>query len=108
MMAFHFGFGEKTHTPAEPIMKIMNSSLEENNIPERMKMAKITPTPEDKKLESPSDNRPIYVTLVIARFVEGMITQKFFIPRYNEWLFRNQQIFRTSASTTAALISALQ
>ncbi|XP_071959515.1 uncharacterized protein [Antedon mediterranea] len=59
---------------AQPLAKILNCCLQDNNFPSIWKNAIITPVPKKPKASTPNEHRPISITPVFGRIFESFLS----------------------------------
>jgi len=96
---------------AAPLAILLNESISANVIPQQWKYATITPVPKITKPTQCSDFRPISVTSVFSKLTERYMVRSFIYPALlhppPSLCFSDQFAFRSSGSTTAALVALL-
>ena len=94
---------------ALPVSYLFNLSISTSTIPQQWKQANIIPIPKVPLPKITSDLRPISLTPVLARVLEGHIVQSFMYPSFKlpapPLIFHDQYAFRPKGSTTAAMSS---
>ena len=89
-------------------MKIINTSLQNGQFPEPLKIAKLKPIHKGGPKSDPSNYRPISVLPVLSKIIEKHITKHIFayLNKY-DILHKSQSGFRKNHSCNTALISLL-
>src|SRR5271163_2278808 len=94
-----------------PLTYLYRLSMQESIVPIQWKSACITPVPKIPAAVQCSDFRPISITPVLSRVMEKLITRDILYPMINSPALAeplsDQYAFRTTGSTTAALIAIL-
>jgi hypothetical protein len=86
---------------------IFNQSIVTGTVPNSWCTAIVTPVPKIKKPEVVSDYRPISVTPILSRVLEGIVVKKYLQPSLDINLIRDQFAYKTTGSTTCALVDLL-
>ena len=92
-------------TISVPLMHIINLSFSTGIMPEKLKIARVIPIFKKGQRDDISNYRPISLLSVFNKIIETIVYNRLikFIEK-NELLFSNQFGFRTSHSTTHAII----
>ena len=93
---------------APTLLKIINTSLQNGQFPEPLKIAKLKPIHKGGPKSDPSNYRPISVLPVLSKIIEKHITKHIFayLSKY-DILHKSQSGFRKNHSCNTALISLL-
>ena len=93
---------------APTLLKIINTSLQNGQFPEPLKIAKLKPIHKGGPKSDPSNYRPISVLPVLSKIIEKHITKHIFayLNKY-DILHKSQSGFRKNHSCNTALISLL-
>ena len=92
------------------ITHIFNSSLKSGVVPEAWKKAYTTPVPKVRNVSEYrdfADLRPISVTPILSRLVEKIVVRRYLWPLMDDEQMNDQFAFRSTGSTTAALITLI-
>jgi gmma-aminobutyric acid receptor subunit gamma/cGMP-dependent protein kinase 2 len=89
------------------VTHIFNLSLRTGKPPANWKQALVTPVPKVNKPASFSDFRPISVTPLLSRIFERIIVHRYLQPSLPASEIADQYAYRTSGSTTAAMVDIL-
>ena len=106
----YWGFKECAYELSGIITYIFNSSLKSGVVPEAWKKAYITPVPKVRNASEYrdfADLRPISVTPILSRLVEKIVVQRYLWPLMDDEQMNDQFAFRSTGSTTAALITLM-
>ena len=96
---------------AAPLARLFNQTIMEGTVPQQWKTAAITPIPKVSRPTRPCEFRPISVTAVLSRSLEKYVVRHHIYPALRDTPpqlnFEDQYAFRSSGSTTAAIIVIL-
>lgn len=90
---------------ASPIAHIYNCSIHSGSVPNPWRTALVTPVPKIPHPVSLSDFRPISVTPILSRVAEKFIVKHFVQPAIPADIILDQFAFKSTGSTTCALIA---
>ncbi len=90
---------------ASAVLDIFNTVLRTATTPSNWRHAVITPIPKVPQVRELTDLRPISVTSLLARVFERILVKNFIMPKLPKDLLTDQFAFKSSGSTTAALVS---
>ncbi len=99
---------DSCHALVVPLMHIFNKSLEQGMVPKKMKMAKVVPIYKDGVKHFTKNYRPISLLSNFDKLLEKIMYKRLinFFNKY-ELLYKYQFGFRTSHSTSLALIDVI-
>jgi len=92
---------------ADVVAKLLSKSYAVGKVYANWKLAVVTPVPKIAKPTSFSDFRPISVTPILLRVAEKILVNKWVFPAIPTNAIRDQFAFRTTGSTTCALVNLL-
>jgi gmma-aminobutyric acid receptor subunit gamma/cGMP-dependent protein kinase 2 len=92
---------------APVVTHIFNLSLRIGRPPDNWKKALITPLPKVSKPTNLSDFRPISVTPILSRILERIVVRCYLLRSLPDSDIIDQYAYRTSGSTTAAIVDIL-
>ena len=93
---------------AYPISVLLNSSFQDQKLPDVWKLANVTPVPKDKPVTDINQHlRPISLTCSLSKLAEEFIIEKFVSPAILESINQNQYGGVPTSSVMVALISML-
>ena len=93
---------------AYPVSVLLNSSFQDQKLPEMWKLANVTPVPKSKPVTDINQHlRPISLTCSLSKLAEELIIEKFVAPAILESIDQNQYGGVPKSSATIALISML-
>ena len=89
---------------ADIIAHLFNISIKSGSYPRRWCTALVTPIPKVPVPATASDMRPISVTSLLSRLLEGYVAKVLLQPSLPASMMLNQYAFRPTGSTTCALV----
>jgi len=89
---------------APVVTHLKNYSINEGQIPDIWRTARVTPVPELTQPAACNDYRPISVTPILSRITERIIVNRWLRPSIRPELLLSQYAYRPTGSTTAALV----
>jgi len=87
------------------LSRLINFSINSGVVPSAWKHAIISPVPKTQPVSGPSDLRPISVTPVLSRFTERLVVKDYVSKAVTRLASSDQFAYRTTGSTTCALIN---
>ena len=101
-------FRDFAHILAYPVPVLLNSSFQDQKLPDMWKLANVTPVPKNKPVTDINQHlRPISLTCSLSKLTEELIIEKFVAPAILESIDQNQYGGVPKSSATIALISML-
>ena len=89
----------------QPLLHIINTTIEDGTYPEQLKIAKVVPIHKKKEKTNPGNYRPISLLSVINKLIEKTLHKQIFsFLQKNNILNVNQYGYQPKKSTTTALI----
>jgi len=98
-------FKKFSHFLAPIISRLYNRILTGCIMPSQWKHAIVTPVPKTPKPKDFNELRPISVTPLLSRIFEKILVKKYIAPAITKESLQNQFAFKTTGSTTAALVN---
>jgi hypothetical protein len=92
---------------SDVVASIFNQSICTGKIPDSWLTAIVTPVPKVKKPLVVTDYRPISVTPILSRILEGIVVRKYLQPALTATVIRDQYAYKITGSTTCALINLM-
>jgi len=92
----------------QPLMRLFNLSIAASSVPKQWKQAIICPVAKVAAPKSAADYRPISVTPILTRMMEGTVVQRFLYPAFQSppstLTFMDQFDFRPTGSMPQLLL----
>jgi len=100
---------ETAHEMSDALSMLFNKSMEEGQVPEKWKVASVTPVHKKGSKTDPGNYRPVSLTSVLGKLMESMMTSE--ISNYlanNNLLSPHQHGFTNGRSTVTNLLETMQ